>query len=86
MRGQIQETMVEPHTKQIFDRAITTELELRMHKIQQARMEEISCNKHWQNFIAWGMDVGLWKEEIQLLNCAQIHHYLGAHQIVDIGG
>jgi hypothetical protein len=61
MRGKVKYSLVEPRTKKKFDRDIVTKLDISMHNIRQTHMEEIHWDMHWNNFIAWGMEVNAWK-------------------------
>jgi hypothetical protein len=45
-----------------FDRAIATELEVRMQNIRVVKMEEIWA-KHWKKFTAWGMEAEYGKKK-----------------------
>jgi hypothetical protein len=78
MRGQVQDSLVETRTEQISIRETVNELEIKMHNIKQAHIEEIPWDKHFQIFTAWGMDAGVWKEEAKFLKWVSIRHYLGA--------
>jgi hypothetical protein len=57
-----------------------------MHNIRQDHMEEITWDKHWKNFISWGMEVGVWKEETKFIERDGIRHYFDAPHIIDLRG
>lgn len=78
MRGQVstKEKLVEPHTKNRFNKQNASELKIRLNNIRQARMEEIEWEKHWANFTKWGLINDEWKQETINLEKAQIRLYM----------
>jgi hypothetical protein len=58
MRGWVADSLVEPQTKAKFDRATTTELEIRMQNICSAKREEIDWARHWKFSLhgKWNME------------------------------
>lgn len=62
-----------------------SELNLRLNKIRNAKLDKYQWSKYWLDFKKWSYPQGVWKLEVIYLENSKIRNYLNAPLVATFG-